>query len=52
MPMTVFISYAWDSAHEQNEAWVLKLASRLKADGIHVLLEKSAVQPRCHKILH
>jgi hypothetical protein len=35
---TVFISYSWDN--DAHIGWVLELASRLKADGVRVLLDR------------
>jgi tetratricopeptide (TPR) repeat protein len=41
----IFISYSWDGDGEENEAWVISLAERLKSNGIDVLLDKWHVKP-------
>ena len=37
-PPKVFISYSWSS--EDHEAWVVEFASRLRSDGVDVVLDK------------
>lgn len=37
-PITVFISYSWDD--ESHQLWVLNLAERLSANGVHVLFDR------------
>ena len=37
-PITVFISYSWDS--EEHKAWVKMLADRLTDEGLEVLLDQ------------
>ena len=43
IPPRVFVSYSWDS--EQHRKWVLAFATRLRGDGIDVVLDQWALQP-------
>lgn len=38
VPPKVFVSYSWDTT--EHSAWVLKLATRLRADGVDVTLDQ------------
>ncbi|MBB5062785.1 TIR domain-containing protein [Granulicella mallensis] len=43
LPPQVFVSYSWDSV--QHRKWVLAFATRLRGDGIDVILDQWALQP-------
>lgn len=42
-PPTVFVSYAWE--HDEHSEWVKRVAARLRADGVNVLLDRWHVPP-------
>lgn len=42
-PVRAFISYSWSSP--THEAWVIQLASRLREDGVDVILDKWDLKP-------